>query len=115
MGLRSAATQGADRRGGVVSNYRTEFPTFDPATMPTLPAGFEDQSWSNDGCPHFTNAAIGLEVWIDYADPKLREIGEPPRFSVNRVDREGMPLGTRPILVTDSWAKVLVLIETWAP
>ena len=28
---------------------------FDPATMPEIPAGFEDRSWHNDGCPSFVH------------------------------------------------------------
>lgn len=70
-----------------MADYREAFPDFDPTTMPQIPAGFVDQSWRNDTMPSFRCAAALLTMWIDYADPELREIREGGRFSLMR-DKE---------------------------
>ena len=62
--------------------YREEFPDFDPATMPPIPTHWIDQSWHNDACPSF-NAGNGKVVFIDFADPYLREVEGGPRFTVH--------------------------------
>lgn len=84
--------------------YQTEFPTFDPATMPAMPDGFVDNSWGNDMCPNFILNLPGLrwvEIWVDFANPEDREfIGEEamPRFAVRRGSDEihvGLSVGLR--------------------
>lgn len=84
--------------------YRTEFPDFDPATMPAIPAGWTDQSWHNDVCPSFT-VFDGVRVFIDYADPALREFPEGERFSLHVGDRAAP-------FCTDDWAKLLEAVST---
>jgi hypothetical protein len=56
--------------------YRTEFPDYPEADMPTLPDGFEDDSWHNEACPRFLHVGVGVCVWTDYADPALSEFPE---------------------------------------
>lgn len=84
--------------------FRTEFPDFDPATLPAIPAGWTDQSWHNDACPCF-NAGNGKVVFIDYADPTLREWPEGKRFTVQgdpeMVDHNDV------LFETDDWAELL--------
>lgn len=63
-----------------------EFPDFDQATLPTIPAGFEDTSWHNDACPSFQHEGLGLHLFIDYADPELREMASPTRFRVDQLE-----------------------------
>jgi hypothetical protein len=83
--------------------YRTEFPTFDPATMPAIPATWLDTSWHNDTCPSFQCGA--LRIFVDYAEPEHREIAETPRYSVHLWE------GDYPVLlVSDDWAEVLAFV-----
>lgn len=63
-------------------SYRTEFPDFDPSTMPAIPAGFVDTSWRQDMSPRFTCPLLGLAVWTDYADPEEREFPGSARFGL---------------------------------
>jgi len=62
--------------------YRDEFPDFDPATMPAIPAHWRDQSWHNDSCPCF-NTGNGKIVFVEFADPAVREFPETARFTVH--------------------------------
>jgi hypothetical protein len=58
------------------------FPDFDPATLPPMPAEWQDSSWRNDACPSFS-IADRWRVYIADADPARRECGpESPRFSL---------------------------------
>lgn len=96
-----------------MADYTAEFPDFPPADMPQIPAGFADQSWRNDACPSFVNAALAASVWIDYADAEKREFPESKRFSLHRVeiDGEGQPGATLAVLaVSDSWPDILAAI-----
>jgi hypothetical protein len=61
--------------------FRTEFPDFDPTTMPAIPADWEDISWHNDACPSF-KTPNGYTVWIDYADETQREFNAGERFGI---------------------------------
>lgn len=45
-------------------NFRTEFPDFDPATMPEIPSNWTDTSWDNDTCPSFA-AQENITVFVD--------------------------------------------------
>lgn len=88
-------------------DYRKEFPDFDPATMPEIPAGFEDRSWHNDGCPSFVHEKFGLAISIDFADIDLRESGEDgPRFLMYRVEPDGS-WHDEPFLETSDWEAVV--------
>lgn len=78
-----------------------EFPDFDVATLPEIPAGFEDVSWHNDNCPSFYNEADGLILFVDYADASQREFPETKRFSLNLVNT------TVCVIDSDDWQSVL--------
>jgi hypothetical protein len=81
-----------------------EFPDFDLSTLPTIPDDWQDTSWHNDACPSFLNEAAGLILFVDFADIKLREFADGPRFNVNRWE-DG---NTGQILVeSDDWQTVL--------
>lgn len=87
--------------------FQTEFPRFHAADMPALPAGFEDTSWHNDACPSIQSKALRLSIYIDYADPKERELGEDTnRFIVLPLDADGCYTGDQPLVATDDWADV---------
>lgn len=86
----------------------TEFPDYDPATLPEIPAGWVDQSWHNDACPCFETE--GLQIYIDYADPSQRDIPDMPRFSVQTVIYgEAVDL-----LTTDDWSAVLAIVADFS-
>lgn len=85
-----------------IATYRTEFPDFDPATMPALPAHFEDHSWNQDTCPIFSSEWCGVNVGIDYADKTLREYEDGTRFFASHVCGEEIN--------TDNWNDVLAFI-----
>lgn len=90
------------------SNYRAEFPDFAPADMPAIPGGFLDTSWHNDVCPSFTSDAIGLTLWIDYANPEDREHPSWSRFRLESQDH-GVETGEY-ALDTDDIADVYAAI-----
>lgn len=88
-------------------NYANQFGDF--VLDVEIPPTWEDDSWGNDACPSWrvSTPAGDLKVWVDYADPQLREMGpETPRFGVDRfVDGETDDLAE--LLVTDDWNDVL--------
>lgn len=86
--------------------YTVEFPSFDPATMPQIPAGFKDQSWCNDVCPSFYSAGLDLSLWVDFADPDQRELPNEPRFAVAAC---GDP-NDHVFFNSDDWSQVLCVI-----
>jgi hypothetical protein len=88
--------------------YREEFPDFDPATMPSIPAGWTDQSWHNDTCPSFYTSN-GKVVFVDFADVSLREWQDGKRFNV-KVDPEIADFNEF-LLETDDWQEVLKFVE----
>ena len=96
-------------------SYQTEFPEFAPATMPDIPAAWRDVSWHNDACPCFeamrddkgSNWKACL-VWIDFADPALRDVPNGQRFTVTFVNDGAESMI---ILETDSWAEVLAYLN----
>lgn len=96
------------------------FPDFDIATLPAIPADWTDSSWRNDTCPSF--CAIdhqgsdwwNLAVYIDYADPAAREIGQTERFTVlfshHLIDASPVD-----VLSTDDWNAVLAFVAGFDP
>ncbi|OCC05135.1 hypothetical protein BA190_09470 [Labrys sp. WJW] len=83
-------------------SYRTEFPDFDPATLPAIPAHWVDQSWHNDMCPSW---AAGLAtVFVDHVQPEKRDIPDLPRFSVM--------VGEAEAYSGDDWQAVLAAVDT---
>lgn len=85
--------------------YQTEFPDFDPATMPAIPEGFADISWHNDACPAFHHQTVGLVLFVDYADKASREFAESCRFQLCACDADGAPEET--LLESEDWAEVV--------
>lgn len=65
----------------VTPKYLAEFPDFGPLDV-TIPDGFDDASWHNDGCPCWIHDELHLRLMIDYAD---RSIGPYLRFIVGRL------------------------------
>jgi hypothetical protein len=94
-----------------IKHYQMEFEDFDPADMPELPPGFDDCSWHNDLSPSFEHQARGLQLWVDYADPELREFPEGERFTVFFMTGVGYGerLSDEPAFVSNEWAAV----EKW--
>lgn len=81
-----------------------EFPDFDPASLPTIPHGWIDQSWRNDACPSFRLPGA-LVAWIDFADPTQRDAPSQPRFALCRTDDEGASAGM--VIAGDDWRSIL--------
>lgn len=92
--------------------FRTEFPDLPLADFPTMPPGFTDSSWHNDACPSMKNEAIRVLVFIEYADPAMREVPMAKRFMVQFLNADGVVIDGESITVTDDWAEVLALIAS---
>jgi hypothetical protein len=90
--------------------FQTEFPDFPAADLPAIPAGFNDTSWHNNSAPSFENRAVGLSIWIDYADVSLREFEGGKRFIVHPIDAEGAFTSDDAILETDDWSEVQAFV-----
>lgn len=92
----------------------SEFPLFDVATLPDIPAHWQDNSWHNDACPYFQiSPRVGL--FIDYANPALREFASDTvgRFILMRLD-DGMIADRESLIyVGDDWQKVLAEALAW--
>lgn len=77
----------------VASPWRTAFPDYPIATMPPLPSSWTDMSWRNESAPSFgpCTGPMGeaVQIWIDYADPSLRENADGERFTLCRRDASG--------------------------
>lgn len=86
--------------------YRTEFPDFDPATMPIIPAWL-DTSWHNDTCPSFQSETV--RIFIDYADPQQREIAESVRYSVHANDNAMADV----LFYADDWLAILAFVDAY--
>lgn len=103
----------------MADNYRTAFPDYGELDV-TLPEGFVDASWHNDVCPCFeiqTDADAqtghaGLTLFIDYADPAKRELGEVLRFSATLGDPH---MGGTKWFTTSDWDEMLAWIEANRP
>lgn len=99
--------------------YRTEFPDFGELDV-LLPAGFTDASNRNDMCPTFeiqTDADgelgyAGLTLYIDYADPEKRELGEVLRFGATTGDP---CVSSTDFFTTSEWDEMLAWIEENRP
>ena len=81
---------------------------FTGTTIPKLPPGFTDASWSNDACSHYEKEWNGyiIEVWIERDDidkrecihqymvnirlPEWSEHLEYVEFSINDLSEEGL-------------------------
>lgn len=87
--------------------FQIEFPDFDPATMPTIPQGFDDVSWGNDTCPSFLNEIAGLIIFVDYADAAKREYAETPRFSLSIYDNGNTG---EYVVASDDWRAIEIAV-----
>jgi len=60
-----------------------EFPDFPIASLPPIPAKWQEMSWHNDTAPSFgimhpdDNRPL-LQVYVDYPDPTMREFPDAP-------------------------------------
>lgn len=98
-----------------VGQLAREFPDFDLATLPAIPASWVDTSWHNDACPSFCASGDGsgesdeIRIFIDYEDPEIRECPDASRFAaaLYRVDSPEVDL----IYLGDDWAELLNQIE----
>jgi hypothetical protein len=87
--------------------YRQEFPDFDPATLPAIPAEWTDTSWHNDTCPSF-NAGNGKVVFVEYADPAQREFADVARFTVHA---DPATVDSNDVLFeSEDWAEILAFV-----
>lgn len=82
--------------------YLQAFPDFDPATLPAIPADWQDISWRQDCCPRF-DAGAGISVFVDYLNPAEREFPDTNRFCVSVDD-------TGDSFASDDWAAVLAYV-----
>ena len=67
--------------------YKTEFPDF-KLDVP-IPAGFTDNSWHNDTMPNWIRELPDgqmILLWIDYADPVMRDHPKNARFVLHVMD-----------------------------
>jgi len=67
--------------------YKTEFPDFKLDVA--IPAGFVDNSWHNNVMPCWVRELPDekiMELWIDYADPALRDYPQNARFVLHVTD-----------------------------
>ena len=67
--------------------YKTEFPDF-KLDVP-IPAGFVDNSWHNNAMPCWIRELPDekmMVLWIDYADPALRDHPQNARFVLHVTD-----------------------------
>lgn len=89
--------------------YSKYFPDF--VLDVTLPDGFADHSWHQDAMPHWIDDKAMLDLWIDYADPALREIQDGlGRFNLRKLtDLDTYESDN--IISTDDWSEVLAAIE----
>lgn len=74
--------------------YRVAFPDFGDLDV-DIPNGFTDSSWHNDACPSWTNEALHLQLFVDFADLAKSEMcGIDPndpsygRFQINRLSAD---------------------------
>lgn len=91
--------------------YLTEFPDFDPATMPEIPEGFQDVSWHNDACPSFLNETLGLIIFVDFEDSEKREFRETERFTLGKWENGNTG---NDVCSSDDWGVILAAAESEA-
>lgn len=91
-----------------MQNYRTEFPDFDPATMPPIPSDWEDNSWHNEPCPSFLTGR-GHSVYVDYLDQSLREYPDNDMHRFNVISIEDATLDHN-LFASDDWDEILKFV-----
>ncbi len=88
--------------------FRETFPDYDPASMPPIPAGWIDQSWHNDACPCFATGVC--DVFIDFADPAMRETQGKRFIAFDPGDGSN-----RTLFETDDWSEMVAFVTNYAP
>lgn len=98
------------------SNWKTEFPDF--LDMPELPRGLRDSSWHNDACPSFivwqdetVPKYETFKLWVDWANPDLREIPTAKRFTLCAMSEDGRFESISLIEESDSWEDIRPAVE----
>lgn len=103
------------RKGKPMTDYpmlAAEFPDYELATLPDIPAGWDESSWHNDVCPSFLARDERLLIFVDYDDAEAREWPESFRFSVSHIDKEA---DIHPLLESNDWQEVTSFVEAWEP
>lgn len=92
---------------------RDQHPNFDTATLPAIPEGWEDTSWRNDACPSFATPA-GVRVWVDYADPAMRDTPSMARFGAYYDPEDALTdADTHHIYEGEDWDALLAAVEAF--
>ncbi len=93
----------------------TEFPNFDDE-LPEI-EGFVDTSYHHDVCPSLTNKELGLQLFVDYANPEASEYpegrmsGEVGRYRLMQSEKDGEVLyDLETYADTDDFGDVLAAI-----
>lgn len=95
----------------MAGDYKVEFPDFGEMDV-EIPADFADVSWGNESCPCFLSESAQAFLWVDYADPALREHEGMPRFTLGVAEDGQHPVDMRePLCATDDWAVLLQAVE----
>ena len=88
--------------------YKFEHPDFGELEFP-IPFGFVDCSWHNDTCPSWFDEQSCLKLWIDYADPVMRD-SPGPRFALQQYNSEHEFVDE--ILTSDDYDEILRMVST---
>ena len=85
------------------SRFKEEHPDFGELEFP-IPIGFIDSSWHNDNCPSWYDEQSHLKLWIDYADPDMRD-SPGPRFALQQYNSDNEFVDE--ILASDDYEEIL--------
>ncbi len=88
---------------GYTASCRREFPDW-PSVDVRIPEGFVDSSWHNDSSPSWYEEKLNLKLWIEVADPELRDT-QGPRFALQQYDDNFEYISD--ILMTDDYDQIL--------
>ena len=94
--------------------YKTEFPDF-KLDVP-IPAGFIDNSWHNNVMPCWIRELSDERMavlWIDYADPALRDHPQNARFVLQVMDNSMTDVYEN--YASDNYADVLNCLSEYFP
>ena len=94
--------------------YKTEFPDF-KLDVP-IPAGFVDNSWHNNVMPCWIRELSDERMavlWIDYADPALRDHPQNARFILHVMDSSITDI--QESFVSNNYHEVLQRLEDYFP
>lgn len=105
---RDAAMAGPTPPYGTLAH---EFPNFDPATLPEIPAGFFPAHWHNEICPRWQfgeDAETANPIlWIEDADPEKREFHDGKRFMLHWLANPPDSNEEWCVEYTDDWQQIL--------